>query len=60
MESSIASGVRKYHGGCHCGAVRYEVEMDLSKGGSRCNCTICSRHNNWMAGTRPTPWPVGP
>jgi hypothetical protein len=128
----------KHTGGCHCGAVRYEAEVDLASGGM-CNCTVCTkiaqvgaiiqpsafkllqgedalstyewggkisrrkfckhcgvhcfgfghlevlggdyvsvnlntvddfdlsqvklsyfdgRHNNWMAGTRPSPWPV--
>jgi len=31
------------HGGCHCGAVRYQVEVDTSAGGMVCNCSICSR-----------------
>jgi len=30
------------HGGCHCGAVRYRVEVDLSKPVTQCNCSICS------------------
>jgi hypothetical protein len=29
-------------GGCHCGAVRYEVTVDASRGG-RCNCSICTK-----------------
>lgn len=32
----------KYIGGCHCGAVRYEVEMELTKG-MTCNCSHCSK-----------------
>jgi len=129
----------KHTGGCHCGAVRFEVDLDLAAGGAMCNCTVCAkisgittvvkpaafrllsgeanlgsyewggksgqrkfcktcgvhcfgpgfleqlggayvsvalntlddfdrstlkvshwdgRHNNWQAGTRPTPWPV--
>ena len=134
-------GVKTHLGGCHCGAVRYEVTVDLSRDVSRCNCSICTklgrtgvlvkpdafrliagedalsdyqwgsrvghhlfckhcgvhsfgrghldvlggdyvsinvnclddvdladipvqywdgRHNNWMAGTRSTPWPIRP
>lgn len=31
----------KHLGGCHCGAIRFEVTLDASKG-SRCNCSICT------------------
>jgi hypothetical protein len=30
-------------GGCHCGAVRYRVDIDLSKPVTQCNCSICAR-----------------
>jgi hypothetical protein len=33
---------RKHTGGCHCGAVRFEAEIDASTG-SMCNCTICAK-----------------
>jgi hypothetical protein len=33
----------KHTGGCHCGAVRFEVDTDLGKGVSRCNCTVCTK-----------------
>ncbi|HWZ89676.1 MAG TPA: GFA family protein [Polyangiaceae bacterium] len=33
---------QRYSGGCHCGAVRYEVTLDATRG-SRCNCSICTK-----------------
>ncbi len=32
----------KQVGGCHCGAVRFEVVVDPAQGG-RCNCSICTK-----------------
>ena len=32
-----------YQGGCHCGAVRFEVEAPSSVEVEDCNCSICSR-----------------
>lgn len=33
----------KYTGGCHCGAVRFEVEAPTEIEASECNCSICSK-----------------
>ncbi len=32
-----------HKGGCHCGAVMYEVEAPLDLEVTECNCSICSR-----------------
>ena len=44
---------RTYSGGCHCGAVRYEVHVDLSQGTVRCNCSICSKGRAWLVAVDP-------
>jgi len=36
-----------HKGGCHCGAVRYEVEAPEDLEVTECNCSICSKTGYW-------------
>lgn len=41
--SATPAAPKKHTGSCHCGAIRFEVAIDLTPGVSRCNCSICTK-----------------
>jgi hypothetical protein len=53
LTGELEMSLKIYSGGCHCGAVRFEAEMDLSEGTMRCNCSFCSKARSWFTFVAP-------
>lgn len=46
--------MKTYTGGCHCGAVRFEVDIAELSSVLSCNCSICSKRG-WLLTFVPVP-----
>lgn len=45
--------LKQYSGSCHCGAIAFVVDVDLSQGTTKCNCSLCAKLRNWTVQVEP-------
>jgi hypothetical protein len=44
---------KTFQGSCHCGRVKFEADIDLSRGTNKCNCTSCWKRRWWSIEVKP-------